>query len=260
MLARITLIAATLAVVGASPMRAQVDPCDPAIKGKEDRSNPSGYHQRNDRCEGIFIQEVSATGSLLVASLTATMQGFKPETGKPLDVEWKAPGAAKVNLRAYSLRPRLLLPDGYRSGRSVSAPSLAAGDSRHLRAEAHGHRVSRLDLGDRWRPASRTGVRSPDGPRFERCGMAFLPASRCRAPRGSQRDLHDRVTGRRTRRVWQAAPRRSAGLRLLSGRWSGEDRRGRMTEARHLSGAARGRKERRRERREQVLGLSAMTA
>jgi hypothetical protein len=95
-------------LIGTAPATfAQVDPCDPAIKGKEDRSNPSGYHLRSDRCEGIFIQEVSATGSLLVASLTATMQGFKPEGGKPLDVEWKAPGAGKVNLRAYSLRPKL---------------------------------------------------------------------------------------------------------------------------------------------------------
>jgi hypothetical protein len=107
MLARTIFIEVILVVVAASAMSAQSDPCDPAIKGKEDRSNPSGYHLRSDRCEGIFIQEVSATGSLLVASLTATMQGFKPESGKPLDVEWKAPGSAKVNLRAYSLRPRL---------------------------------------------------------------------------------------------------------------------------------------------------------
>jgi hypothetical protein len=107
MLARAVLIEVILVVVAASATSAQVDLCDPAIKGKEDRANPSGYHQRNDRCEGIFIQEVSATGGLLVASLTATMQGFKPESGKPLDVEWKAPGAGKVNLRAYSLRPRL---------------------------------------------------------------------------------------------------------------------------------------------------------
>ena len=92
-------------LAGASTMHAQTDPCDAALKGKDDRAN--GYRQRNDRCEGIFIQEVSATGNLLVASLTATMEGFKPEGGKPLALEWKAPGASKVNLRAYSLRPRL---------------------------------------------------------------------------------------------------------------------------------------------------------
>jgi hypothetical protein len=96
-----------LLLARASATFAQADPCDPAIKGKEDRSNPSGYHLRSDRCEGIFLQDVSATGSLLVASLTATMQGFKPEGGKPLEVEWRAPGAGRVNLRAYSLRPKL---------------------------------------------------------------------------------------------------------------------------------------------------------
>lgn len=86
----------------------QADPCDAALKGKDDRANPSGYRQRNDRCEGIFIQEVSATGTLLVASLTATMDGFAPASGKPIAVDWKpAPGATRVNLRAYSLRPRL---------------------------------------------------------------------------------------------------------------------------------------------------------
>ena len=101
------MLAFVFVMLAASTTSAQVDPCDAALKDKEDRANPNGYRKRNDRCEGIFIQEVSATGTLLVASLTATMQGFKPDTGKPIPVEWKAPDAAKVNLRAYSLRPRL---------------------------------------------------------------------------------------------------------------------------------------------------------
>jgi len=51
---------ALLLLLFAASTHAQIDPCDAALKGKEDRSNPSGYRQRNDRCEGIFIQEVCA--------------------------------------------------------------------------------------------------------------------------------------------------------------------------------------------------------
>jgi hypothetical protein len=96
-----------LLFLAAAAPRAQTDPCDAALRSRDNPSNPNGYRQRSDRCEGVFSQEVSATGNLLVASLTATMQGFKPESAMPLVLEWKAPGAVKVNVRAYSLRPRL---------------------------------------------------------------------------------------------------------------------------------------------------------
>jgi hypothetical protein len=108
--------ALALAAVTAS---AQGDLCDPALKGKEDQRNPNAYRLRADRCEGIFIQEVAAVGNLLVASLTASMQGFTPDPAKPIDVEWKAPGPGKLSLRAYSLRPRFY----YRMDTTLDAPS-----------------------------------------------------------------------------------------------------------------------------------------
>jgi hypothetical protein len=98
---------ALLILVAASWASAQPDPCDPTLKGKFDQQNPNAYRVREDRCEGIFIQEVSTTGGLLVASLTSTMQGFHPAADKQLDLEWKSPGPGTLNLRAYSLRPRL---------------------------------------------------------------------------------------------------------------------------------------------------------
>ena len=99
------LIVALLLLMAAAPWtQAQNDTCDPAIKNKADASNPNAYRQRNDRCEGTFFQEVSAAGNLLVASLTGTLSGFKPESVKAIEVEWKAPAGAPLHLRGYSLR------------------------------------------------------------------------------------------------------------------------------------------------------------
>jgi len=68
------------------------------------REDPFGYRMRVDRCEGVYVQQVSST-PLVVASF-GTLD--LPETfgaGGALVVEW-AKQAGSIRLRAQSLKPR----------------------------------------------------------------------------------------------------------------------------------------------------------
>jgi hypothetical protein len=76
--------------------------CDPYLPVSRD--NPFGYRVRGDRCEGIYVQQITAT-PLIVASFG---QLDVPQSLAPngtLLVEWD-PGAAGVRLRASSLKPK----------------------------------------------------------------------------------------------------------------------------------------------------------
>jgi hypothetical protein len=80
-------------------------PCDPALS--QASTDRNGYRQRGDRCEGIYIQEVSSP-ALRVVSFTDSVENFKPESGKNLRVEWSLPSATvPVHLRASALRSHL---------------------------------------------------------------------------------------------------------------------------------------------------------
>lgn len=86
-------------------LRAQQSPCDPSLA--QSSSDPSGYRQRGDRCEGVYLQTV-ASPALRVVSLTESFEDFDPASGANLRVEWSAPPAgAPVHLRANALRPHL---------------------------------------------------------------------------------------------------------------------------------------------------------
>jgi hypothetical protein len=85
-------------------LAAQDRHCDQHLK--QTSTDPTGYRPRSDRCEGIYIREVGNT-TLLVASLTESVEDFNPAGGKPLLIEWTPPEGAEVHLRANSLRHRL---------------------------------------------------------------------------------------------------------------------------------------------------------
>jgi hypothetical protein len=87
----------------AAPLPAQ-NLCDPQLK--QTSEDPNGYRSRGDRCEGIYIREVGST-TLLIASLTESVQDFDAANGKPLLIEWTAPAGAEVHVRARALRHRL---------------------------------------------------------------------------------------------------------------------------------------------------------
>jgi hypothetical protein len=94
-------------------------PCDPYLRPQSD--DPNGYRLRGDRCEGVYIKEVSAAGVLTVVSFTESFALYDLSSGKDLLLEWPAVGEGPVHLRAYSLRRRLyyrmdtIRPSGSRS-------------------------------------------------------------------------------------------------------------------------------------------------
>lgn len=84
---------------------AQQTPCDPNLT--QLGQNPQGYRLRGDRCEGIYIQPVSGSTTLLVASFTEFFEDFDPNSLDKLSVEWSSPAETPIHLRAYALRQKL---------------------------------------------------------------------------------------------------------------------------------------------------------
>jgi hypothetical protein len=84
---------------------AQQSPCDPNLT--QLGQNPQGYRLRGDRCEGIYIQPVSGSTTLLVASFTEFFEDFDPSSPGKLSVEWSFPAETPIHLRAYALREKL---------------------------------------------------------------------------------------------------------------------------------------------------------
>jgi len=80
------------------------NPCDPGLI--QDKSNPFGYRLRGDRCEGIYIQEVSGA-PLTVASWTESFADYDLASGAALVIEWESPSGKSVHLRAQGMRRRL---------------------------------------------------------------------------------------------------------------------------------------------------------
>lgn len=86
------------------PTIVQESHCEPHLR--QASSDPYGYRLRGDRCEGIYIKDVAST-TLLVASLTESVEDLNPASGQSLLVEWTALGSESIRLRAYSLIHRL---------------------------------------------------------------------------------------------------------------------------------------------------------
>jgi hypothetical protein len=89
------------------PAYAQLDACDPELMRIADPQNPLSYQPRGDRCEGIYIQRVSASGGLLLASLTESDASFDVQAVRSIEIGWNAPDSSPVHIRAMSLRPRV---------------------------------------------------------------------------------------------------------------------------------------------------------
>ena len=101
---RMPLLACAL-VLTARLALGQSAPCDPQLL--QPAGNPYGYRQLGDRCEGIYIQEVSGA-PLLIASWTASFPDYDLHSKQPLTIEWEAfRGAGVVRLRSQGLRRRL---------------------------------------------------------------------------------------------------------------------------------------------------------
>ena len=79
--------------------------CDTAVKGRT--NDPTTYRLRGDRCEGTYQQQVSGSSRLLIASVVESFETIDDSSSLPLKVEWTAPAAQPIALRAYSIRPSL---------------------------------------------------------------------------------------------------------------------------------------------------------
>lgn len=75
------------------PVRA-ANPCDPGLI--QDKSNPYGYRLRGDRCEGIYVQEVSCA-PLTIASWTESFDDYNLSSGAALMIEWTTPSSSGVD-------------------------------------------------------------------------------------------------------------------------------------------------------------------
>ena len=82
---------------------AQPPQCDASVKISA--GNPLSYRLRDgNRCEGVFVSNVSGSSSLRIASVARHYESFTDSATLPLRVEWTAPAGAPVRLRGYSLK------------------------------------------------------------------------------------------------------------------------------------------------------------
>jgi len=74
--------------------------CDSSLP--RDPGYALGYQLRGDRCEGVYIRNVSES-NLQIASFTALVEPFDPKSVKTVRLQWTPPGPEPVHLRAASL-------------------------------------------------------------------------------------------------------------------------------------------------------------
>jgi hypothetical protein len=91
-------------VIAASLALTQSFPCDPGLHPST--QSPYAYRLRGNRCEGIYIQEVSGA-PLLIASWTKSFADYDPASKQPVVIDWDTlRGFGTVRLRAQALRRR----------------------------------------------------------------------------------------------------------------------------------------------------------
>jgi hypothetical protein len=109
----------SLSLVAASapgPAAAQAEHCDP---GLDQVSGSLGYRPHEDRCEGLYVQEVGSA-DLVVLSFTEVFEEFDAPSGQELRVEWATPGEERVRLRAQGVGKHYYRMDTSRPGGTTS--------------------------------------------------------------------------------------------------------------------------------------------
>ena len=96
-------LSASLVVHGPSAL-AQDSVCEPLLENRV--AGPWAYSRREDRCEGLYVEQVSGK-VLAIVSFTSAFDDFDLGTSKPLVVQWAAPGTGELRLRARSLQPKI---------------------------------------------------------------------------------------------------------------------------------------------------------
>ncbi len=88
------------------PGWAQTVHCDPEFSSLADPDEPLGYRLRGDRCEGIHMIHAIVSPPF-VASLTEFIEDYEVTAKDELILEWTAPTAVEVRLRAQGVSPNL---------------------------------------------------------------------------------------------------------------------------------------------------------
>jgi hypothetical protein len=83
---------------------AQETMCDNGLTAPA--QHPFAYTYRGNRCEGIYIQEVS-NALLSIVSFTKYFEDYDPESSEDLTVSWSAPLGTTFALRAQGIAPTL---------------------------------------------------------------------------------------------------------------------------------------------------------
>ena len=79
--------------------------CDAELMGRTNPKDVDKYMERGGRCEGLYAEQVSLSGNLLVASLTAGWVAPNAWAG-PLTVRCGYKESADVHIQAFLLQPR----------------------------------------------------------------------------------------------------------------------------------------------------------
>jgi hypothetical protein len=78
--------------------------CDTSLV--QPATNPLGYRLRGDRCEGVYVQQVSGA-PLTVVSWTQSFADYDLSSKRSLRITWQMAHGAPIRLRAQGLRRRL---------------------------------------------------------------------------------------------------------------------------------------------------------
>lgn len=80
--------------------------CDADLIQHANPKDVDRYMDRGGRCEGLYAEQVSLTGNLLVASLTAGTVTPNAWAGQPLTLQCSYKEPADVHIQAFLLQPR----------------------------------------------------------------------------------------------------------------------------------------------------------
>ena len=96
-----------LALIAVTAMgQAPKTSCDLDLINQTNPNDVDRYMDRGGRCEGLYAEQVSLTGNLLIASLTAGPVMPNAWAGQPLTVQCRYREPADVHIQAFLLQPR----------------------------------------------------------------------------------------------------------------------------------------------------------
>ncbi len=155
-MARLWLLAFAMTVLGQTPKTF----CDPDLIRQTNPNDVDRYMDRGGRCEGLYAEQVSLSGNLLVASLTEGPVTPGAWSGQPLTMQIQR--ARRCSFSGVSSPAETFLPFGRHTARHRHFLELGHRIDRQVR-EASKFRPCSLDLSAGGGPRSTS---LPSGPEY----------------------------------------------------------------------------------------------